>query len=94
MFKLIFFYLFIALLIGIWPFEKGLLKSCSLSPLYDSYDKGYEDGYEGNAPKSYKGEYYDGWSEGDFEAECQYLKWDKKDFKAFKSYGCGNWDEW
>ena len=91
MFKLIIACLLISFFIGFWPFEKGLISGASSN---GSYDKGYQDGYNGVSPSSYKNNYYDGWLDGDFDAECDYLKYDKKDFDEFKNFGCGDWNSW
>ena len=76
---------------GLWPFEKGFISGTSSN---GSYDKGYHDGYNGVSPSSYKNNYYDGWLEGDFDAECEYIKYSLQDREEFKNYGCGSWNNY
>ena len=91
MFRLIFGYLILAFFMGFYPFGNNGLSNFNSS---SSYDKGYSDGYDGLTPTSYKSNYYDGWLDGDFDAECDYLKYNKKDYEEFKNFGCGNWNSW
>jgi hypothetical protein len=91
MFKLIIAYLVISFFMGLWPFEKGFISG---TPSNGSYDKGYHDGYNGVSPSSYKNNYYDGWLEGDFDAECEYIKYSLQDREEFKNYECGSWSSY
>ncbi len=94
MIRLIIFYFIAAFLIGFWPFEKSVLEYIPIGSSTLSYDEGYEDGYDGAIMKSEKSPYIDGYYDGDFDAECEWLKYDKKDFEEFKRIGCGAWSDY
>ena len=83
-------YLFAAWLFGFWPFEEGVFTG----PISEcSYDVGYDDGYDGATPKCKTDAYLNGYEEGDFDSECDWLRCERPDHDAFKSMGCGSWSE-
>mgnify|MGYP000689171028 CR=1 FL=1 len=92
MIKLAIFYLIIAALVGFWPFESSILRSADWSPIAATYGEGYEDGYEGVSPTAQSSEYLSGYDDGDFDAHCEWLKYQKRDRQQFHYDGCGDWD--
>ena len=88
MFRFAIIYLIAAFIIGFWPFDEGLLFTSSLSPFQYTYDQGYEDGYEGAGRQSRSSPYADGYDDGDYDSECDWLK-EKKKFQQFRELGCG-----
>lgn len=83
-------YVIAAWLIGFWPFEGGVLTGYSSSC---NYDAGYEAGYDGAKQACTNDTYMAGYSAGDFDAECRWLKCVKADHDKFKRAECGSWQE-
>ncbi len=81
-------YMFVAWLFGFWPFEEGMITGFSSECTYDA---GYDDGYDGDSQKCSTAAYIEGYSDGDFEAECHWLKCVKPNHDKFKELGCGSW---
>ncbi len=81
-------YLIAAWLFGLWPMEEGILTGPSSECAYDA---GYQAGYDG-ATKTCKTEaYLEGYGEGDFDSECDWLRCDRPNRSSFKKFGCGSW---
>ena len=64
------------------------LASCGDNFNENDYDKGYEDGYEGLSPKKNSDLYLEGYEDGDYDADCDYYKfnelWDE--YRAIKCH--------
>ena len=63
-----------------------LLNSCGDGG--SAYDKGYEDGYDGIAPRKSSDSYLEGHEDGEFDADCDYFK-AKNMWAKYKSFRCG-----
>ena len=83
------FYILAAWLFGFWPFEEGYLTGPTSEC---SYEAGYEDGYDGAIQKCSTSAYLTGYDEGDFEADCHWLRCVRPDRHEFERRGCGSWD--
>ncbi len=83
-------YAVVAWLFGIWPFEEGFFTGPTSQC---SYDAGYDDGYDGAAPKCKIQVYLEGYDDGDFDSDCEWLRCEKPDHDEFKRLGCGSWSE-
>ena len=92
MWKLVVIYVVAAFLLGFWPFEDGWLRTSSISPIQYTYDQGYEDGYYGELPKIMSGEYIDGYDEGEFYADCEWLTSENRR-SEFERLRCGRWSD-
>lgn len=72
------------------PVDDGWIRTGEYSPFRYTYDQGYDDGYVGAAPKTRSGDYIAGYDEGDFDAECAWLK-DQNRRREFERIRCGDW---
>ena len=80
-----------AWLLGFWPFEEeGLLTGPASNC---SYDAGYDDGYDGAARRCRIDVYVQGYEDGDFDSECQWLRCEMPDYDEFERIGCRSWSE-
>ena len=66
-----------------------LLPACDngISGSSSSYDKGYQDAYDGAIPRSKSSEYLSGYEDGDYDGECDYL-YDTGKWSEFKRLKC------
>ena len=69
----------------------GVLISCG-GGVRGGYDQGYNDGYDGTTPKVRTGDYWRGYQEGGFDAQCDYLV-DQRNFRECRNQGCYKCDE-
>ena len=65
-----------------------ILTSCGDEYSGSDYDKGYDDGYDGVSPKKNSVAYLDGYEEGDYDADCDYYKYNKlwNKYRAIKCH--------
>lgn len=82
-------YLAPAGLAGWWPFRDSVVQTLSGRC---TYDRGYDDGWDGAASACEAVNYLHGYDDGAFDSECDWLKCSKRDFDQFRDYGCGRWD--
>jgi hypothetical protein len=58
-----------------------------------TYNAGYEAGYDGEIQKGKTGAYLEGYEDGEFEADCHWLRCVKPNQDKFKKLGCGSWSK-
>ena len=83
-------YAVVAWLFGFWPFEEGFFTGPTSEC---SYDAGYDDGYGGAARKCKVHVYLEGYDDGDFDSDCEWLRCEKPNHDEFKRLGCDSWSE-
>ena len=54
------------------------LHSCGDGNSVSDYNKGYNDGYEGNPPREKSNLYLEGYKDGEFDGDCDYYKQNKE----------------